>query len=258
MTNQIKETTDFEQIRAEMKRADQNSLIFFDVDDTIITPKSNLFRPHSKYYHLIDDIKKHIDTIPNYREIISNWRLQRKIVLVDNRWPEFIKSLNLANKNVYAITAMRSGSFGAIDNLEDWRYRELKSAGVMFNGEFLGSDYIEALPADLASKIDTPAVFYKGFFMTGLYSKGSVMRYILENQPASKVFFVDDREDHVKDVGKVCAEFGLSYSGFIYRGIDLMKSRSPDYLMEFQKQKLMEESTWYEDEEAAEMLKDAK
>ena len=42
----------------EIPRLTADSFILIDIDDTIITPKSNLFRHHSKYRNIIDTLKE--------------------------------------------------------------------------------------------------------------------------------------------------------------------------------------------------------
>lgn len=46
------------EIRTALKNLPENTIIFVDVDDTLITPKSNMFRSDSPYRFLIDDLKK--------------------------------------------------------------------------------------------------------------------------------------------------------------------------------------------------------
>jgi len=67
-----------------IKNAPANTLIsiFLDVDDTIIIPKSKTFRA-APYNQMIDRIKDNKSNYDNYEEIVSNWRLQRKVMLID-------------------------------------------------------------------------------------------------------------------------------------------------------------------------------
>jgi hypothetical protein len=74
----------------------KNTIIFVDIDDTIITPVSKTFRkpPFNK---IIDEIKQDKNKFKNYEEIISNWRLQRKAMLIDQNW---ISTLSELKKNI--------------------------------------------------------------------------------------------------------------------------------------------------------------
>lgn len=258
MKSEIINTKDFNKVKEGLLEGDKKSLILLDIDDTIITPKSGMFRPHSKHYHFIDKIKANINEVPNYAEILSVWRLNRKLELVHRNWPAFVRERKLEGRNIYALTQMRPGKFGSIESMEKWRYEELKSMGVHFPEKFKGEDNFEVLPETAFKEhagLMSPAVFYKGFFMTGGHSKGAVLRYILDNHYPSKIFFVDDREDHVRDVGRVAEEFGIPYMGFVFRAIDLMDAKLSDEVHDFQKKMLLEELRWIEDEEAEEMIR---
>lgn len=256
--SEIVTISDFSKLKERLLEGDEKSLTLLDIDDTIIVPKSHMFRPSSKHYHFIDKIKANMQSIPNYAEILSVWRLNREIILVNNNWPAFVKERKNMGYNIYALTQMRPGEFGRIKSMEDWRYNELKSIGVEFVEEFQGQDNIEVLPETAFKEMSgllSAAVFHKGFFMTGGHSKGSVARYILEENYPSKVFFVDDREDHVKDVGRICQEFNIPYFGAIYRGVDLLSCKTPSNVHDLQEKMLMEELRWVEDEEAEEMVR---
>ena len=65
-----------------IENAPTDTSIFFDVDDTFLTPKSKTFRK-APYNQMIDRIKENKNNYDNYEEIVSNWRLQRKVILID-------------------------------------------------------------------------------------------------------------------------------------------------------------------------------
>ncbi|KJV61903.1 hypothetical protein [Rickettsia amblyommatis] len=65
-----------------IENAPTRASIFIDVDDTLITPKSKTFKK-PPYNQIIDRIKENKSSYDNYEEIISNWRLQRKVILSD-------------------------------------------------------------------------------------------------------------------------------------------------------------------------------
>ncbi|MCZ6904025.1 MAG: hypothetical protein O7C58_09165 [Rickettsia endosymbiont of Ixodes persulcatus] len=63
-----------------------------DIDDTIIIPKSKTFRA-APYNQMIDRIKESKSNYNNYEEIVSNWILQRKVILIDEEWVEVLNNL---------------------------------------------------------------------------------------------------------------------------------------------------------------------
>ena len=71
----------------------KGSLIFVDVDETILTPKSNSFRINPPHTSIIQQIRNNKKSYRNFEEILSNWRLSRKVILVEEGWPGFIDRL---------------------------------------------------------------------------------------------------------------------------------------------------------------------
>ncbi|MCC8377715.1 MAG: hypothetical protein LN567_04970 [Rickettsia endosymbiont of Graphium doson] len=75
-----------------IKNIPAEALIFLDVDDTIITPKSVTFRK-PPYNQMLDRIKANKSNYDNFKEIVSNWRLQRKVILIDEEWGQVLNTL---------------------------------------------------------------------------------------------------------------------------------------------------------------------
>jgi hypothetical protein len=113
------------EVLTQLEAIDNAITIFIDVDDTLITPRSKTFRA-APYNKLIDEIKANKHLYNNYETIVSNWRLQRQSMLLDEAWPEVLQKLK-QKFPVFALTKMDVGSFGNIPSMEQWRYNELSS-----------------------------------------------------------------------------------------------------------------------------------
>jgi hypothetical protein len=85
------------------------------VDDTLITPQSLMFRTQGNP-DFIDNLKKRSTELPNFIDILSNWRLQRKVMLVDDKWPHYIEMAVNNGAPVFGLTKMNTGPF--------WFHRE--------------------------------------------------------------------------------------------------------------------------------------
>lgn len=221
-----------------------NSIVLFDIDDTLITPVSSFFRIEP-YRSLIDEIKKNPHQYPDYEEIISNWRLQRKVMLVDPKWPETIQLLK-SKHQVYGFTKMDTGKFGNITSVETWRYQELKNLGV----EFSQKKSIEEFQIGPGSFKNSP-MFYKGIFFTGSASKAEMFALYQNVLNNSFIVLIDDREEHLLDLGAFCREVSIPFRGFLFKASWLtptFKTNSP--MAEFQKTYLLEHKKWIEDEDA--------
>lgn len=220
-----------------LEKIPQNSIIFVDVDDTIFTPVSKTFRraPHNR---LIDDIKDNKNKYKNYEEIVSNWRLQRKIMLTDSYWPLALAELKKKYR-VYALTKMDIGKFGNIESMEKWRYSELESLGI----EFSYNDLIPQEPINNAS-------FYKGIFITGLNSKSQTILHYLQYLKADTLVMIDDKKEHLKDIKQFCKKIGVKFVGIIFNGLENFEDIPNADIFSIQKKHLIEHAKWLEDEEA--------
>ncbi len=251
IANDIIEIRDLKEIEKCFEKASPAAVILVDIDYTIIIPKAKMFRDNSKHKHFIDDLKKNRDKIPNFENILSSWRLQRKVMLVNERWPELIDKMRQSGRKIYAFTQMDTGNVGVINKVEHWRSEELKSMNVLFTESYMGHQELEILPPhkDAPKEIlHSSAKFYHGFFMTGANTKGDLVRSIIAEAKPPEIIFVDDRMDHVKDVGKACADNGVAYIGIFYRGVEMMDGEPDDLLAEKQKKHLLEHGKWLEDD----------
>ena len=67
-------------LQPELDQLQPGDWFIVDVDDTLITPQAMMFRTTSTFCTFIDDIKK--EAPHNLAEIVSTWRLSRRIMLV--------------------------------------------------------------------------------------------------------------------------------------------------------------------------------
>ncbi|XVN41837.1 MAG: DUF2608 domain-containing protein [Rickettsia endosymbiont of Argas persicus] len=227
-----------------IKDIPDKALIFFDVDDTIITPKSVTFRK-PPFNQMLDRIKANKSNYDNFEEIVSNWRLQRKVMLIDEEWRQV---LNILKKDypVYALTQMNTGQFGNIPSMQKWRYEELKSLGI----EFVDNE--ELAVYNTAKKDD--ATFYKGIFITGNHSKSGTLAKFSKDLQASFIVFVDDREKHLEDVRDYCEKNKIGFLGILFDGLKNLSGEPNPKLAEFQERYLIENAEWLEDAEAYKLM----
>ncbi|WP_341792482.1 DUF2608 domain-containing protein [Rickettsia endosymbiont of Gonocerus acuteangulatus] len=223
-----------------IKNVHTNALIFLDVDDTIITPESVTFRK-SPYNQMLDRIKENKNNYDNFEEIVSNWRLQRKVMLIGEDWKQVLNNLK-KDYLVYALTQMNTGEFGNIPSMQEWRYKELRNLGIEF------SDNKELVIYNTAKKDD--AVFYKGIFITGNHSKSGTLAKFSKELQASFIVFVDDRKKHIEDVKDYCEKNNIGFLGILFDGLKNLLGEPDPKLAQFQEQYLIENAQWLEDAEA--------
>jgi hypothetical protein len=225
-----------------MQNIPKNATIFLDIDDTIIAPISSSFRiHHSKNF--IDDMKAHEEDYENIEEILSNWRLQRRIMIIDNDWVDIVNNLKISYP-VYGLTKMDSGSFGKISSMEKWREEELRSLGLVFTDNELAQDL------KIDAGYDTNPIFYGGILFVGKASKGEAIRLFDEVLSVKFVVLVDDRLDHLQNVEGFCKKKGIGFLGIHFTGAQFLPGTYDSKLSAFQKQYLIEHGKWLEDAEA--------
>lgn len=245
--------TTVDDVRKQLENLPLESLILVDVDDTLITPASKVFRATSPYRTLIDELKKDKGHYPNFEKILSVWRLQRKPMLVSDEWPRLLREQQ-RHHNVYALTKMDTGVLGDIPSMEAWRYDELAGLGLSFTSSFQGKEEIEIVsPSDTHP---SPATFYKGIFITGPHSKGDVLDAFPAELRIPYVVMVDDREEYLEDVERACARRGVPFLGMLFQGMDLIPGAPDPRVAEFQKNHLLQHAEWLEDEVAIQRLQE--
>jgi hypothetical protein len=220
----------------------KDSVIFLDVDDTLITPLSTTFR-RPPYNRLIEEIKNNKEDYFNFMEIVSNWRLQRKAILLDKKWPEIINKLK-ERFVVYGLTKMDIGRFGNIESMEKWRINELRSFGINF------SDNTKIPEGNIGG-----ASFYHGIFMTGSNTKAQTLDCYLQYFPKQHIVLVDDKVGYLRDVQNFCFEHFIKFTGILFEGLqELSGCPNPD-IAAIQKRYLIEKAQWLEDDQAEKLLK---
>lgn len=217
-------------------------LVLLDVDDTIITPESLTFRT-KPYNKIIDEIKANRDKYPNYEEIVSNWRIQRKAMLIDQNWPMVLNELKNTYK-VFGLTKVNTGRFGNIESMEKWRYEELKSLGIYFSHH-----------DGQAANQDNEPSFFKGIMMTGAASKRDTLdKYISSIASIDTIVFVDDREKKLQEIDDYCQEKGVKFRGIHYKGLENLQEKQDKEVYLLQKNTLINEAKWLSDQEAIKLI----
>jgi hypothetical protein len=240
---QIKTLHNAEDILNQANLLPDGSIIFLDVDDTLITPKSDSFRIKSSEINIIDQIKAEQKSYPNYQNIISNWRLNREIILTEAIWPNVIQKIKEKHR-VFALTKIDTGVFGNISSMEEWRYHELKLIGI---------DFSEIETMHQINSSNRPS-YYRGIFMTGKAKKSEVLKIYLSLLQPSHIMFVDDRMEYLQDVSNFCTKNNIPFSGVYYRGVDKISGSFNPKIASIQKEHLISKAIWLEDDEAAKLL----
>ena len=237
-------------------KVNANSLVIIDMDDTIITPQDNFFRFDSginKYHSFIVDLMESKTYQGNkfsdseFNDLISNFCLKRKTMLVEAGWPYFINRLLSSNASVIILTSVINlGKFGVIDNMINWRLNELNSFNINLSKQINGLNNIEFNDGF------KEGYFKDGILFTGKFSKGEILTLFLTKTKLSpdKIIVIDDKIANLRDIDQFMAEYKLSLESYLYRGVEKISGQPIELITQTQIYNLINGHRWLSDAEA--------
>ncbi len=223
-------------------------LIFFDIDDTLITavdPTARATYPMS--FRLALGLH-HPQLLfrSTWEYYYSMFWQQTQRVLIEPAIIYIINTLKGKGCTVLGLTSMETGSYGVIKNFPQWRIDMLNGFGLEFS-----RGYPDHVFTTLPFYRNNYPILYKGILYCNQQPKGIVAGAFLDAfsvHPRTITFF-DDDEENLRSVADACAERNIPFHGFLYlRKLDLPGKWDPkralaqfDYLIQHQK--------WLPDEE---------
>jgi hypothetical protein len=230
--SEVKTIDTLEEIQPYIKEAGDGKdiIALWDVDDTLIMPISE-FRfvtPFRKQYLLDSRTKFSKD---RWDFLVSKIWLKRKVHVVEPTIYNVLEQIQQNGIRSFALTAMYTGKFGAISNIEDWRIKELNNVGFDFV-KFSENNNILNFP-DLKTDRGIP-MLKSGIIFTALADKAIVFHEVLKklHLRAKTIIFIDDDNNNVLSMQKLCAELGFHFYGFIYTAAKKIEQQPEDDAIE--------------------------
>lgn len=263
-TYSIQVARDALQLQDALKAADTRSLVVFDVDQTLITeedPYDRLFVRDRKNAKTLEALLcGYVDWLPdgvNISAIASRVAQLKKMILVDDTLAYIIKDLNARNIPTIALTDCKTGQYGLIPSLEDWRIKMLQDLGIEFNGSFASRPEMKFEGLGLHNKVPT---YKKGILFTGhACDKGTLLITFLQAVGTlfEKVFCIDDSKTYLKIE---CEALWLmlipSIIGIHYTAAEKLPAKFKPAVAELQLQQLLKcGDSWLTGKKAKELLK---
>jgi len=240
-----------------LKNANEKTLCFFDIDDTIIRgydigmanggdlPISFIIGALFKHPSLIRKTKWEY-----YYSLM--WQNAKRFV-IDPLSIKIIKELKNKECPVLGLTLIESRSFGVIRDFTKFRYKMLKELGVEMTQKF-GTVYFTKLQA---YRYNYPEL-YKGILFSNRLSKEKVLGAFIDyfKLKPDKIIFFDDHIGNLDNVGQECDKRKIPFYGFHYLAKKkLLENKFStkrallelDYLMKYER--------WLTNEEADSILK---
>ena len=232
---------------------DQETLVLFDVDETLIVSKDLILRPCARNLW-----KKYAKEAYENLEISPAPYLDNHILglilpkmdyeLVHPRVVSIIHALQQQNIKTIAFTKMMTGAYGSVPCMEDWRIAHLKQLGMDFSGAFPQFQKVEIHPL----RTGPPSLFKEGLLCANRQDKGPVLVAFLKSidWKPSKILFLDNRYDYLQSVESALQGSGIEFLGFYYTEVEKRPCTIDSELAKFQFEHLAKTGIWLNDVEA--------
>ncbi|MFC1842924.1 DUF2608 domain-containing protein [Candidatus Dependentiae bacterium] len=258
----IQEITSIKQAQNELDQADKDTLIIFDVDDTLTYKAANIifqpwFRKTEEGKKFWAQVIKHSKSQENPLDSKLHVLIKRMINNVDQPIEpgvvNLIKTLQGRGLTVIALTHCITGFVGGT-LIQKLRYEKLLEVGIDFSSSF---EQKEVCLTHLTSHANRHPLFYNGILLTDAFAKGPVLAEFLDvmQLKPKKVIFFDDNESYVKSVQEEMKKRGIIFKGFVYRAIDKLPPQDFDQkILDYQLKYLKEHDEIISDKRARQAI----
>lgn len=246
----LKKVDSFDPIIKELKKADSDTLVCFDVDYVLLVPKDLIARPASREirHALFPKIEKKVGK-DKFTYLSSILRLQGGSELVDSRLPDLVKELQARSIKVIALTAQGYGPFGIIKDEGTLRVQEMKKLHLDFRGAFPS---LKPFVLNILSPKVQPPLYREGIIFTDHSSKGEALIAFLQEirWTPKKIIVIDDGRQHLEHVQEDLKTNHLNGLLFLYIDGKLASEQPDPDLAKTQFDYLIKNENWLSDEEA--------
>jgi hypothetical protein len=212
------------------ENATPQSLVIFDINDTVLVTDEELFQSSHKYQRLA--LQYELEEIYSKDLLEQFWnfvRLKSSRRLIDSTVVELVLSLQNRNTKVIALTTAGMGPLNEGLSLEDWKLNILEGFRINFSKSFpedpcLRFDYL------LTKHPKRYAGFKKGIVFTCGLSKGLVLSLVLKklNYKPDAIFFIDDKLKNLLSVEEVCKKLNIPFRGYHYTAVQQVGLKALD------------------------------
>ena len=206
------EIREIKSMKEVLKEVDAQTLLVFDLDNTLMEPIQSL-GSDQWYYYIIKKYKE-VDKLSDqeaYDQADKVWNQTQWLIqvkAVESFTPELIEKLQKKKIKMMGLTARTY-------DISDITLKQLSSIGINL-GHSVSSQ-------DMSFKLVDTAYYKNGIVFQGEHnSKGDVFVEFLKrlNLKPKKVVFVDDKQKHVNSMEKALGEAKIKYIGFRYAAAD--------------------------------------
>jgi hypothetical protein len=217
-----------EQMAPHLKKAGKESLIVFDIDETLVISDKPEFQRVNFEAHkpIIKEVMQGMD--PQKKPLLINaMLLLSEPVLIEEKTPALIKSWQAQGIKTMTLSNAMSGKLDGVDFIER-RIKQFHRLGLDFSSAF--KDHEELIFFDCNVYFGASARFKKGVLHSnGCHQtsgknpeKGEILLQFLKtvNCAPKKLFFADDKLEIVQEVEQALKKVRpeIEFTGFHYQG----------------------------------------
>ncbi len=231
-----------------------SSLVLINIDDTIITPKSNMFRYANPYAGFTEELAALKKYRSNIDEVIAKLLLQRQVMLVEANWSKFIDKLKSSGALVFGFTKINPAC-RRIENYEEWQYKQLSRLGIKFTDKVNNKEILKFDENDKRSPI-----FYKGIIFTDFLNKTQALYEFMRitNILPDNIIIFENKKSELNDIDNFLKIVDLDYYGIEYLAVTELKGTPQDNIVKLQQEVLLKTGKWLEDDDAKQLIKNNK
>lgn len=226
---------------------DQNTLVVFDIDNTISEPTQTLGSDQWAMNEIarfkaqgLDERTAKDSGVARFAQV----QMRTAVKAVEPQTPQLIHYLQNNKVRVLALTARPL-------NIALRTFQQLMSLGVNLS--------LTAPQAEVKTQLGTePVIYYQGVLTVGPHNnKGQVLFNFIKNyvtQPISKIVFVDDKAHNVKDVENGLKPVNVPHFEYRYGAADKKASEFNSKIGDVQWQVFVKTGRVISDAQAQQML----
>ncbi|KKQ32335.1 MAG: hypothetical protein US49_C0010G0035 [candidate division TM6 bacterium GW2011_GWF2_37_49] len=260
----IKEIASLTQVSDVLDKANENTLVVFDMDDTLIAPADNMFhltwREANDFdaadVKFVKQLRKDFEKIAfskNDPDYLNKFRAavfaKTQFNSAEPGTVSIVKNLQSHGVKVIALTSSNTGRFVVIESMQKWRQSNLNQVGLNFSTSF---ELQEASFYKLEKMFGFYPVFYKGILCAAGNPKGKALAAFIEKVgwTPSNVIFFDDGYHHCKSVASEMKKLGIPVKCFWYKAACQTKIKLNHEVVRYQFNHWVEREEFLTDEKA--------
>lgn len=217
--SRIFSTSDSSFIEEELKEADKNTLVIFDINDVLLEQKELLFKKQNST--LLKNLLKEMSANMSNEEeqTLYSVVVQRPVVYVDENFVRIIHDLQNKNVKVIALTNGLVGTCGYVKSMDRLLIQQLRDLDYHLEKSWLD---LKNAQIYMTKSKDRKILFAEGIvFANKMISKASKGESLLAffkyaDFYPKKVIFIDDKLKNLKSVSNILEKQGVEFIGFEY------------------------------------------